>query len=94
MSGCLPRLVCEGCDCAGISCQYRFPGLKVVWPELEGVSGAEAKKIIEHDNPHVTVVIIPANVAVPLVNCCNRVLLRVPIGKCPNGPVLNSPEVG
>ncbi|CAH8309468.1 unnamed protein product, partial [Eruca vesicaria subsp. sativa] len=66
--------------------------MKVVWPELNGVSGSVAKRIIEHDNPHVTVILIPENVAVPLTNCCNRVLLRVPVGTCPDGPVLNSPK--
>ncbi|ESQ45524.1 hypothetical protein EUTSA_v10011021mg, partial [Eutrema salsugineum] len=79
------RLQCEYCDCSGISCQSRFLGLKVEWPELKGVSGPEAKRKIEGDNPHVNYW---------SVNCCNRVLLRVPVGNCLNGPVVNSPRIG
>ncbi|ESQ45531.1 hypothetical protein EUTSA_v10011104mg [Eutrema salsugineum] len=88
------RLRCEYCDCSGISCQSRFPGLKVEWPELKGVSAPEAKRKIENDNPHVTCVIIPEDVDVLAINCCNRVLLRVLVGNCPNGPVVNSPRIG
>ncbi|CAH8380554.1 unnamed protein product [Eruca vesicaria subsp. sativa] len=68
--------------------------MKLVWPELNGVSGGVAKRIIEYDNLHVTVILIPENVAVPLVNCCNHVLLRVSVGTSPDGPVLNSLKVG
>ncbi|CAH8268093.1 unnamed protein product [Arabidopsis lyrata] len=68
--------------------------MKVEWPELTGVSGLEAKRRIEHDNPKVVAVIIPDDVAVVAINCCNRVILRVPVNNCPNGPVLNIPHVG
>ncbi|CAH8268095.1 unnamed protein product [Arabidopsis lyrata] len=85
---------CQRCSCAGISCQPLFPGMKVEWPELTGVSGLEAKRRIEHDNPKVVAVIIPDDVAVVAINCCNRVILRVPVNNCPNGPVLNIPHVG
>ncbi|ESQ45516.1 hypothetical protein EUTSA_v10010855mg [Eutrema salsugineum] len=88
------RFPCEYCDCSGISCQSRFPGSKVVWPELKGVSAPEAKRMIESDNPHVSGVIIPEDVRVVEVYCCNRVVLRVPVGNCPNGPVVNIPLIG
>ncbi|ESQ45529.1 hypothetical protein EUTSA_v10011101mg [Eutrema salsugineum] len=96
MNGICPiiDLKCEFCDCCGISCQSRFPGMKVVWPELKGVSGPVAKRIIEHDNPHVTCVIITENTGVIQVCCCNRVILVVPVANCPNGLVLNSPQIG
>ncbi|CAH2064546.1 unnamed protein product [Thlaspi arvense] len=75
-------------------CQKYFPGLKVVWPELKGVSAIEAKRKVESDNPHVTGIIVPDDTAVIFVNCCNRVLLSVSANNCPNGPVLNIPQMG
>ncbi|XP_010426533.1 PREDICTED: inhibitor of trypsin and hageman factor-like [Camelina sativa] len=89
-----PHIGCENCDCMGITCQHLFPGLKVEWPELRGVSGLEAKRIIENDNPKVTCVLVPQGDGVLHINCCNRVLLRLPANDCPNGPVLNLPQVG
>ncbi|CAN8324039.1 unnamed protein product [Cochlearia groenlandica] len=87
--------ICETCDCTGISCQSRFRGLKVEWPELRGVSAVVAKAIIEKDNPHVTAFILPAGeYYVPIINCCNRVMLWVSSDNCPNGPVSNRPMVG
>ncbi|CAH8333534.1 unnamed protein product [Eruca vesicaria subsp. sativa] len=85
---------CDYCECTGSGCQSQFPGLKVEWPELNGVSGVEAKRKIERDNPHVTAFIYPQNVYLPAINCCNRVILKVPSNNCPNGPVLNRPKVG
>ncbi|XP_024010984.1 inhibitor of trypsin and hageman factor isoform X2 [Eutrema salsugineum] len=70
-------------------------GLKVEWPELIGVSGIEAKKKIESDNPYVTAFIYPQDVIyVRAISCCNRVLLYVPNDNCPNGPVITRPIVG
>ncbi|EOA25860.1 hypothetical protein CARUB_v10019239mg [Capsella rubella] len=89
-----PFLECENCDCTGTTCQRRFPGSKLEWPELKGVSGLEAKRIIESENPKVTCVLVPLGVGVLTINCCNRVLLRLPAHDCPNGPVLNIPQVG
>ncbi|CAN8324369.1 unnamed protein product [Cochlearia groenlandica] len=86
---------CEIFDCTGRTCQSRFPGLKVEWPELKGVSAVLAKTIIEKDNPHVTAFILPAGAYfVPAINCCNRVMLWVSSDNCPNGPVTNLPMVG
>ncbi|XP_018482525.1 inhibitor of trypsin and hageman factor [Raphanus sativus] len=85
---------CDLCDCAGRACQSHFPGMKVEWPELKGVSGIEAKKKIESDNPHVTAFIYPQDIYLPAINCCNRVIVYVPSEDCPNGPVTNSPVIG
>ncbi|KAL1212260.1 Glu S.griseus protease inhibitor [Cardamine amara subsp. amara] len=90
----IPGPKCEICDCSGSACQSQFPGLKVEWPELKGVSGVEAKAIIERDNPRVTAIVYPLGVYFPAINCCNRVLLYVPTDDCPNGPVQNRPMVG
>ncbi|CAN7043361.1 unnamed protein product, partial [Brassica rapa subsp. trilocularis] len=67
--------------------------LKVEWPELKGVSGIKAKRKIESDNPHVTAFIYPEGVYLPDINCCNRVILYVPIKNCPNSPVTNRPII-
>ncbi|XP_019057246.1 PREDICTED: inhibitor of trypsin and hageman factor [Tarenaya hassleriana] len=86
---------CDLCDCTGRRCSEMFPGLKVEWPELRGVSGVEAKMIIERENPKVVAFIYPEGLFyLPEVMCCNRVLLYVPADNCPNGPVINSPFVG
>ncbi|ESQ39647.1 hypothetical protein EUTSA_v10001145mg [Eutrema salsugineum] len=85
--------ICDFCSCTGRGCQY--PGLKVEWPELIGVSGIEAKKKIESDNPYVTAFIYPQDLfLLPAICCCNRVLLYVPNDNCPNGLVTNRPIVG
>ncbi|XP_019095564.1 PREDICTED: inhibitor of trypsin and hageman factor-like [Camelina sativa] len=85
---------CELCNCSGSGCQSQFPGLKVEWPTLKGVSGLQAKATIESDNPRVTAFIYREGVYLPSNNCCNRVVLYVRADDCPNGPVLNRPIVG
>ncbi|XP_057467848.1 uncharacterized protein LOC130757179 [Actinidia eriantha] len=85
---------CKICKCTGRSCPNMYPGLKVQWPELKGVSAVDAKKIIEQDNQYVTAWIYPETQKFVTINCCNRVILFTPTNDCPNGPVLNSPFVG
>ncbi|GAB2274032.1 hypothetical protein Dimus_008801 [Dionaea muscipula] len=63
---------------------------KVIWPELVGREGDEAKSVIEKENPVVTVMIVDEDLIVPHDLCCNRVWVWVN----KSGHVIRPPRVG
>ncbi|KAM0951762.1 putative proteinase inhibitor I13, potato inhibitor I [Dioscorea sansibarensis] len=56
---------------------YLWEGLKTSWPELNGVEGSIAKRIIEKENPHVHVVLVwpLMKAALDDLKCTVRVML-------------------
>ncbi|CAH2058891.1 unnamed protein product [Thlaspi arvense] len=79
---------CVGNSCADPACCAH--GAKFMWKELRGKNGDMVKKIIESENPNVTVVIVPQGRVGFQDFCCNRVYLYLDS----NGNVFNIPQIG
>ncbi|PIN06216.1 hypothetical protein CDL12_21237 [Handroanthus impetiginosus] len=78
---------CDTFFCSTRQCCAR--GHKFEWPNLVGTDPQQAKVIIEHDNPYVTVVFIKKG-ELPYTNfCCNRVVVFLD----ENGKVSSAPSV-
>jgi len=63
---------------------------KKEWPELVGVNGEEAKKIIQTEDPNLLVPVIPCGSCITMNYNNNRVMLFVD----KNGNVVSAPRIG
>ncbi|KAI4383535.1 hypothetical protein MLD38_009362 [Melastoma candidum] len=84
----IPYPPCESDLCTDRSCCSN--GFKYRWPNLVGKSGVLAKRVIEANNPLVTVVVLPFG-SVGLTDfCCNRVYVFLD----ENSNVIATPIIG
>jgi hypothetical protein len=70
---------------------------KLMWPELLGRKGKEAKDVIEKERADTTVFCVPQDAIVTDDYCCNRVRIYVDgnaNGDCGNAKVIAVPKVG
>ncbi|KAI4975382.1 hypothetical protein ZWY2020_048989 [Hordeum vulgare] len=82
------------------TCSSPFTGQcpgKLIWPELFGRKGKEAKDVIEKERPSTDVIYVPQDVIITNDYCCNRVRIFVdakPNGDYANAKVIVVPRVG
>ena len=70
---------------------------KLIWPELLGKKGKEAKAVIEKERADTDAILVPQDAVVTGDYCCNRVRIFVGVnanGDYENGTVVAVPRVG